>query len=111
VEPLEPGVGRLLAVDGEVLVPWEGAAANDVGALLDPVDVALHLQRPEGSPRNVIEGRVVEIVIDGARARVRVDGHPPLVAEVTPGSVERLGLREGVPVWASFKTVEVRLEP
>jgi molybdopterin-binding protein len=29
------------------------------------------------------------------------------VAEVTLGSVERLGLREGVLVWASFKAVEV----
>jgi molybdate transport system ATP-binding protein len=110
VESLEPGVGTLLAGDGEILVPWTGAASDEVIALLDPVDVALHLQRPEGSPRNVIEGRVAEIVIDGARARVRVDGHPPLVAEVTPGSVERLGLREGDPVWASFKTVEVRVE-
>jgi molybdate transport system ATP-binding protein len=111
VEPLEPGVGRLLAADGEVLVPWEGPAADDVVATLDPVDVALHLQRPEGSPRNVIEGRVAEIVIDGARARIHVDGRPSLVAEVTPGSVERLSLRESVPVWASFKTVEVRVEP
>nr|MBA3691430.1 TOBE domain-containing protein [Actinomycetota bacterium] len=40
----------------------------------------------------------------------RVEGSPPLVAEVTPGSVARLNLREGDPVWASFKTVEVRVE-
>jgi molybdate transport system ATP-binding protein len=110
VEPLEPGVGTLRAGDGVVLVPWTGAT-SDVVALLDPVDVALHLRPPEGSPRNVIEGRVSEIVIDGNRARVRVEGRPSLVAEITPGSVERLGLREGDPVWASFKTVEVRVEP
>jgi molybdate transport system ATP-binding protein len=91
-------------------VPWTGAT-SDVVALLDPVDVALHLRPPEGSPRNVIEGRVSEIAIDGNRARVRVEGRPSLVAEITPGSVERLGLREGDPVWASFKTVEVRVEP
>jgi molybdate transport system ATP-binding protein len=111
VEPLEPGVGRLRTIDGDVLVPWSGAGASDVVGLLAPVDVSLHLRPPEGSPRNVIEGRVAEIVIDGTRARVRVEGRPPLVAEVTPGSVERLGLREGDPVWASFKTVEVRVEP
>jgi molybdopterin-binding protein len=28
---------------------------------------------------------------------------------VTAGSVERLGLRDGVTVWASFKAVEVEL--
>ncbi|MEP6476358.1 MAG: ABC transporter ATP-binding protein [Actinomycetota bacterium] len=111
VEPLEPGVGRLRAADGEVLVPWTGPSADDVAALLDPVDVALHLLPPEGSPRNVIEGRVTEIVIEGTRSRVRVDGRPSLVAEITPGSVQRLGLHEGDRVWASFKTVEVRVEP
>ena len=57
VEPLEPGVGRLRTVDGDVLVPWSGAAASEVVGLLDPVDVSLHLRPPEGSPRNVIEGR------------------------------------------------------
>ncbi len=36
---------------------------------------------------------------------------PPLVAEVTLGSVERLRLRSGVEVWASFKAVEVELLP
>ena len=29
--------------------------------------------------------------------------------EVTSGSVSRLGLTEGAPVWATFKAVEVRL--
>jgi molybdopterin-binding protein len=33
------------------------------------------------------------------------------VAEVTLGSVERLGLREGVVVCASFKAVEVQVVP
>ena len=114
VEPIEPGVGRLRTADGEVLVPWpdDGAdnGAGDVIGLIDPVDVAVHLRPPEGSPRNVIEGRVAEIVIDGTRARIRVDGRPPLVAEVTPGSVARLGLHVGDPVWTSFKIVEVRVE-
>jgi molybdopterin-binding protein len=32
-----------------------------------------------------------------------------LVAEITPGSVKRLGLEVGTEVWASFKAVEVRL--
>ena len=36
---------------------------------------------------------------------------PPLVAEVTLASVERLGLRDGVVTWASFKAVEVEILP
>jgi molybdate transport system ATP-binding protein len=54
-------------------------------------------------------GTVRSIASDGERARVRLDTSPPLVADVTPGSVQRLGLKEGTKVWASFKAVEVRL--
>ena len=48
---------------------------------------------------------------EGDRARVQVDSSPPLVAEVTLGSISRLGLVEGADVWASFKAVEVELLP
>jgi molybdopterin-binding protein len=78
-------------------------------AVLRPSDVALHISRPEGSARNVVRGRVAEIAIEGERARVRLAGSPPVVAEITLGSVDRLGLREGENAWASFKAVEVVL--
>ncbi len=110
VTPLEPGVGRLVTDDGEVVVPWPGPAAGEAVATLAPIDVALHLRAPEGSSRNVLEGRVEEVAIDGGRARIRVNGHPPVVAEITAGSADRLGLREGDHVWASFKTVELHVE-
>ena len=86
--------------------PRSGAAAF---ATLRPADVSLHLERPEGSARNVFEGTVDEVAIDADRARVRLDTHPPLIAEVTAGSVARLGLAPGTHAWASFKAVEVSL--
>jgi molybdopterin-binding protein len=52
----------------------------------------------------------MEIAIDGDRARIRVGTRPPLTAEVTAGSVDRMGLREGAEIWASFKAVEVSLQ-
>jgi molybdate transport system ATP-binding protein len=110
VTPLEPGVGRLVTGDGEVVVPWTGPDGGEAVATLSPTVVSLHLRAPEGSPRNVVEGRVEEVAIDGDRARIRVDGRPPVVAEITAGSVDRLGLREGDHVWASFKTVELHVE-
>ena len=56
-----------------------------------------------------MRGTIEAVVIEGERARVRLAGEPPVVAEVTLGSVERLGLREGTDVWASFKAVELQL--
>jgi molybdopterin-binding protein len=40
---------------------------------------------------------------------VRLAGAPALVAEVTTGSVDRLGIVVGRQLWASFKAVEVHL--
>ena len=51
---------------------------------------------------------ITSITTLGNRARVAVG---PLVAEVTTASVERLGLREGEPVVASFKATAARLLP
>ena len=110
VTPLEPGVGRLRTDAGEVEVPWTGSDGGEAVALLAPTDVAIHMRPPEGSPRNVLAGRVTEVAIDGGRARIRVESRPPVVAEITAGSVDRLDVHEGDRVWVSFKTVELQVE-
>ena len=89
---------------------WPVAAGTRAIASLKPIDVSLHAREPEGSARNVFRGRIAEIADDGERARLRIDTRPPLTAEVTSGSVARLGLRTGDEVWASFKAVEVSLQ-
>ena len=113
LEPAEPGAGTLRIDDGELTVVWPerlpDVSVPDVRATLAPHEISLHTERPEGSPRNVFHGPIEEVAIAGGRARVRVATSPPLVAELTTGSVERLGLRPGVDVWASCKAVEVRL--
>jgi molybdate transport system ATP-binding protein len=112
LEPIEEGAGRLATSGGDVVAPWpEGFAGGEVVGLLRPVDVTVSLEPPVGSARNVLRGPVTSIAVDGERARVRIATAPPLVAEVTLGSIERLGLREGVTVWASFKAVEVQVLP
>jgi molybdopterin-binding protein len=109
---LTDGAGQLVTTDGgAVIVPWPGGSdhTDDITATLQAADVSLHLRRPEGSARNVFEGRVLDVAIEGERARVRVDSRPRLVAEITRGSADRLQLAEGTPVWASFKAMEVRV--
>ncbi len=113
LEPLADGAGRVVTGAGDVVVPWPQdlpvAPVDDVLAVLRPADVSLHAAEPEGSARNVLRGPIAEIAVDGERARVRVQSAPPVVAEVTRGSVDRLALREGTTIWVSFKAVEVRL--
>jgi molybdate transport system ATP-binding protein len=106
----EDGAGRLVTDDGDVVVPWpEDFEDGDVIGLLRPADVTISLEAPEGSARNTFHGRVTSIAIEGDRARIRLATSPPLVAELTVGSVDRLALRDGSEVWASFKAVEVQV--
>ena len=99
---VEAGGGALTAAD---------AAEGDVFVVVHPRAVALHRVRPEGSARNVWPGEVGGLDLEGGRVRVRVEGRPPIVAEVTPAAVAALGLAEGVGVWASVKATEVSVYP
>ncbi len=106
------GGGRLVTAIGEIVVDWPDGAddpTDDVVATVRPAEISVHLLRPEGSPRNVVDGAIVEISHHGDRARLRIASRPPVVAEITDHSVGRLGLAEGRRVFASFKAVDVRL--
>ena len=113
LEPAGQGAGTLRTIDGELTVAWpeglESVPTDGVRATLAPAEIVVHAARPEGSSRNVFHGKVLEVAIGGSRARVRLGTAPPLVAEVTTGSVERMGLAPGAEVWASCKAVEIRL--
>ncbi|HVM65763.1 MAG TPA: ABC transporter ATP-binding protein [Acidimicrobiales bacterium] len=95
--------GEVLAVPDEV--------HGRVFAAFRPNAVTLHRDRPVGSARNVWPGTVSELYPSGDRARVRVDGAVPLVAEVTAASVAALHLADGGPVWASLKATEIEVYP
>ena len=105
-------------VDGDRLVLPGGAVltvATDVAgpafALVHPSAVALHRRRPEGSARNAWPGVAAGVHLEGHRARVRVDGSPAIVAEVTPAAAAELRLAEGGPVWVSVKAREIDVYP
>jgi len=104
------GNGSVTTDSGHV-VAVAGAGSGEVFAVIHPRAVALHRQRPEGSPRNVWRGHADAIEIAGDRARVRVVGPVPVVAEVTPASLAELRLAEGSEVWLSFKATDVGVYP
>ncbi len=111
LEPHDTGVGSIVTATGSVVVPWpEGVPREPIDGVLGvlrPADVVIHTAEPEGSARNVLNGRIAEVAFEGERARVRLDSRPPVVAEITRGSVDRLGLTNAETAWASFKAVEV----
>jgi len=88
-----------------------GASDGEVFAVVHPRTVALYRTRPDGTPRNVWEGRAVDLDFEGDRVRVRLEGTPTIVAEVTPAAARELSLERGGPVWISVKATEITVFP
>jgi molybdate transport system ATP-binding protein len=98
-------------ISDDSVIAAAAAESGDVFAVIHPRAVALHLRRPEGSPRNAWPGRVSGVEMLGGRVRVRVDGDIPLVAEVTPAAISDMKVAEGGEVWVSFKSTDVGVYP
>jgi molybdate transport system ATP-binding protein len=105
------GGAIVLAGGFDLRATGAASVSGAVLAVVHPRAVSLHRNRPEGTPRNVWAGTVESVDPEGDRARVRVDGALPVVAEVTPAAVADLGLVPGTPVWAAVKAAEVGVYP
>lgn len=116
---MRPRLGRLAAVAALARQVVDGAP-GDVLATADEATIRrhpssgrrLHRRPPEGTPRNVWPGTVDGIELGpGGRARVRVAGAVPIVAEVTGPAVADLALVAETEVWVSVKASEVTSYP
>ncbi|MFC4019950.1 ABC transporter ATP-binding protein [Micromonospora sp. GCM10011542] len=86
-------------LDGEAFVAFRPAA------------VALHLTRPQGSPRNAWAATVAGLQRHGDNIRVQLDGPIGAAADVTPAAAAQLRLAPGQPVWAAVKATETHAYP
>ena len=102
---------NVITIAGGGSLMTAGASDGEVFAVVHPRTVALFRTRPDGTPRNVWEGRAVDLDFEGDRVRVRLEGTPAIVAEVTPAAVHELSLGRGDPVWVAVKATEVDVYP
>lgn len=101
------GSGTTVRLDGGGEVAVAEEVAGPVFAAVRPESVALHLRRPEGSPRNVWPLRLAGAVPHGTTVRCELTGPVALVADVTATAFAELGLAPGAEVWAAVKASEV----
>jgi len=102
------GGGSLVALSGEHPL----AAGQRVLLALSPHAIGLHAERPALlSARNVWPATVRGLEPLADRVRVRVDGAPPALVDITPAALAELGLAEGSPLWLSAKATEVACYP
>ncbi|AFM17037.1 ABC-type sulfate/molybdate transport systems, ATPase component [Mycolicibacterium chubuense NBB4] len=117
---LVPGI---VSAPGVIETPW-GATLSGVGevepgaaavGLFRPGAVAVHLDPPHGSPRNVIAVTIAEVDVHGTAVRIRgaeqPDGGSGLAADVTAAAAADLDLEPGKRVYFVVKAQEVSLHP
>ena len=102
--------GALTTASGGRIVPAD-AVDGPSFAVIQPHSIAIYRERPDGSPRNVWSTVVADVDRQAERVRVRLDGEIPLVAEITPGALDSLGLQIGERVFASVKATEITTYP
>lgn len=113
----QPGqTGRIRLEGGlEIAAPAEELDIGPVAVSLRPWEVTLTAAPPDGSARNVLPGRVREVLALGGRVRVSLalgeGGALPLVAEITSEAQEALGCHQGQALYASFKATTVGVAP
>ncbi len=95
-------------LDRERVVYSTDEARGRAALVLYPWDVSLARKAADDSALNHLTGEIVSLVQVGNRVRVRL---PFLTAEITVASAERLALRPGEAVVASFKATQARLLP
>ena len=95
-----------LELEGGGVVYSTDAAAGNAAAVVYPWDVTLARTAPDDSAQNHLAGDVASISRIGNRVRVALG---PLTAEVTAESAERLALREGERMVATWKATATRL--
>jgi molybdate transport system ATP-binding protein len=103
--------GTRLEVAGGFVLETASSAFGPQLAAIAPGSVALYLERPSGSPRNVWRTRVAEVHLTGDRARVLVEEPVRMTAEITATALAELRLTEGATVWVSVKATQIDVYP
>ena len=101
----------LVRLANGVVINTATAGQGPTYVAIRPNAITLHRNPPESSARNLWAGEAGELNLAGDRARLRIIGPLPLVAEVTPAAVAELHLAEGGPIWASVKATDIDTYP
>jgi molybdate transport system ATP-binding protein len=110
--PAEDGLTRVELEGGGAVVSAE-RADGPVAVSVFPWEVELEPPgaKHAGSARNHVNATVTTVTVLGARVRVGLSAPQPLTAEITDASLERLGLKPGASVVATWKAAATRLAP
>ncbi len=103
--------GGMVEAGGRQVHIADDGISGRVLLTIHPTAISVHMDKPEGSPRNSWATTVERVEHLGSRTRLRTAAPVPLTVEVTEGSRGELGIGQGSRVWVAFKATEVGVEP
>ncbi|BCY05352.1 ABC transporter ATP-binding protein [Actinoplanes sp. L3-i22] len=103
--------GHAVRLENGFVLTATDSVAGDAFVAFPPAAVALHPQRPDGSPRNTWPATLTDIQRHGDNLRVRLDGPIVVAADITPAAAAHLDLAPGRELWAAVKASETRAYP
>ncbi|HEV2814397.1 MAG TPA: ABC transporter ATP-binding protein [Solirubrobacteraceae bacterium] len=106
--PAEAGL-TAVDLDGGGSVLSTDVASGPVAVSVYPWEIAIEPAAGGGTPQNHLPARIATITVVGNRARIALSRPQPLVAEVTAASAERLALKPGDEVVATWKAAATRI--
>ncbi|MEV0717183.1 ABC transporter ATP-binding protein [Asanoa sp. NPDC050611] len=103
--------GGSVEVAGGLTLMTTDAVDGDAFVAFSPIAVAVHVDRPTGSPRNTWPATITAVQRHGDNLRLQLDGPIAAAADITPAAAAQLELTPGRHVWAAVKATETRAYP
>jgi molybdate transport system ATP-binding protein len=103
--------GTTVVVDDGGRLTIAEPANGPVHVAFAPTAVSLHPEPPAGSPRNCWPVTITHIEQHAHTVRIRLDGAPPVLADVTPAVIAELHLTPGTMLYATVKATETTTYP
>lgn len=115
VENIIKGVARkdgdkMTLIDtGNISIYSTEQREGDVHVTVRPEDIILSSEKVETSARNVFEGKITEIIDNGALIKLTVDVGEPIIVFLTRQSFLEMDINIGRDVWTYFKATAVHV--
>jgi molybdate transport system ATP-binding protein len=105
------GAGHVVTMTGGLTLTTADLVDGEAFVAFPPSAVALHPERPAGSPRNTWPATVDGVERHGDHIRVHLTGPADTAADITPAAAAELDLALGRQLWAAVKAAETRAYP
>jgi molybdopterin-binding protein len=99
----------LVNVGSGLEIEASAKASGTVSVFISPEDIILSKTRLTSSARNVLKGKIIEILDQDSVVRLKVDVGKPFVVQITRKSFNEMGLNLGAELFLAFKASSVQV--